>query len=149
MNLNEAKKVLEDHGYLLENADYSVNMDKLNRKIKEMQVDANILERVGTMVSAFFDREYDGMQCKCVIDEYDEEHSWYVKIMTDADPRSAMIFEISISDYNDKTLWIEYDIFGKEGGIEAQYSDAKYADLMQTKGSYLKVIDDLIKEGEE
>jgi len=69
--------------------------------------------------------------------------------MTDADPRSAMIFEISISDYNDKTLWIEYDIFGKEGGIEAQYSDAKYADLIQTKGSYLKVIDDLIKEGEE
>jgi hypothetical protein len=148
MKLDEAKKVLEDQGYLLESADYSVNMDKLNRKIKEMQIDANILERVGTMVAAFFDREYDGMQCKCVIDEYDEEHSWYVKIMTDADLRSAMIFEISISDYNDKTLWIEYDIFGKEGGIEAKYSNDKYYSLLNDENSYLGKIMDLVK-GEE
>ena len=144
MKLDEAKKVLEDQGYLLESADYSVNMDKLNRKIKEMQVDANILERVGTMVAAFFDREY-GMQCKCVIDEYDEEHSWYVKITTDADLRSAMIFEISISDYNDKTLWIEYDIFGKEGGIEAKYSNDKYYSLLNDENSYLGKIMDLVK----
>lgn len=145
MKLDEAKKVLEDQGYLLESADYSVNMDKLNRKIKEMQVDANILERVGTMVAAFFDREYNGMQCKCVIDEYDEEHSWYVKIQTDPDLRSAMIFEISISDYNDKTLWIEYDIFGKEGGIEAKYSNDKYYSLLNDENSYLGKIMDLVK----
>lgn len=148
MKLDEAKKVLEDNGYLLESADYSVNMDKLNRKIKEMQVDANILERVGTMVAAFFDREYDGMQCKCVIDENDEDHNWYVKITTDPDPRSAMTFEISISDYNDKTLWIEYDIFGKEGGIEAQYSNDKYYSLLNDENSYLGKIMDLVK-GEE
>ena len=29
----------------------------------------------------------------------------------------------------------------KEGGVEAQYSNAKYADLMKTKGSYMNVID--------
>jgi hypothetical protein len=47
------------------------------------------------------------------------------------------------------TLWIEYSVFGKEGGLPAKYSDAKYADMLKSKDSYLKVIDDLIKEGEE
>ena len=145
MHLDEAKKVLEDKGYILESADYSVDMRKLKTKLKEMEYDANILERVGMMVSAFFDREF-GMKCKCVIDEYDEEHAWYVKITTDSDPRSSMEFEISISDYNDMTLWIEYDVFGKEGGIEAKYSNDKYYSLLNDENSYLGKIMDLVKE---
>ena len=142
MHLNEAKKVLEDHGYLLENADYSVNMDKLHRKIKEMQADASILERVGSMIIAFFDREC-GAKCKTELDEYDEEHSWYLKLATqiqDAD----ISFEISITDYDEKLLWIEYDIDGKEGGIEAKYSVDKYYSLLNDENSYLGKIMDLI-----
>ena len=140
MQLDEAKKVLEENGYLLENADYSVNMDKLHRKIKEMQADANILERVGSMVIAFFDREF-GTSCKTEIDEYDEEHSWYLKIVTEDD----ISFEISITDYNEKLLWIEYDIDGREGGIQAQYNVDKYSSLLNDENSYLGKIKNLIK----
>ena len=140
MQLDEAKKVLEKNGYLLENADYSVNMDKLHRKIKEMQADANILERVGSMVIAFFDREF-GVNCKTEIDEYDEEHSWYLKIVTEDD----ISFEISITDYNEKLLWIEYDIDGREGGIQAQYNVDKYSSLLNDENSYLGKIKNLIK----
>ena len=77
--------------------------------------------------------------------ENDEDHNWYVKITTDSDPRSAMEFEISITDYNEKLLWIEYDIFGKEGGIEAKYSNDKYYTLLNDENSYLGKIMDLVK----
>lgn len=142
MRLDEAKKVLEDHGYLLENADYSINMDKLNKKIKEMQADASLLERVGTMIIAFFDREC-GVKCQTDIDEYDEEHSWYLAIKTQVQDVDIS-FEISITDYNEKLLWIEYDIDGKEGGIEAKYSVDKYYSLLNDENSYLGKIMDLI-----
>lgn len=147
MQLDEAKKVLEENGYLLENADYSVNMDKLNRKIKEMQIDANILERIGTMVLAFFDREF-GVKCKTELDEYDEEHSWYLKIETELQDADVS-FEISISDYNEKLLWIEYDVAGKEGGIQAKYSVDKYYSLLNDENSYLGKIMDLLSEVEK
>lgn len=146
MKLDEAKKVLEDNGYLLENADYSVNMDKLNKKIKEMQMDASLLERIGTMIIAFFDREF-GATCKTDIDEYDEEHSWYLKLATQVQD-TDISFEISITDYNEKLLWIEYDVGGKEGGIEAKYSVDKYYSLLNDKNSYLGKIMDLLSDVE-
>lgn len=53
-------------------------------------------------------------------------------------------FKINITDYNEKLLWIEYDIDGKEGGIEAQYSVDKYYSLLNDENSYLGKIMDLI-----
>ena len=142
MNLKEAKEILENHGYLLENANYSVNMDKLNKKIKEMQMDASILEQVGTMIIAFFDREC-GATCKTDIDQYHVDHSCCLTIKTQVKDVDIS-FKINITDYNEKLLWIEYDIDGKEGGIEAKYSNDKYYSLLNDENSYLGKIMDLI-----
>ena len=149
MNLNEAKKVLEDNGYMINEEthydhDARIDTSKLETKLKEMEQDLRIFSRIGAMIVAYFDREY-AVRAKCKASEDDREHVWYIHVMTDSD----VDLEISVSDYNDMTLWIEYSVFGKEGGLPAKYSDAKYADLLKSKDSYLKVIDDLIKEGEE
>ena len=149
MELNEAKKVLEDNGYMINEEthydhDARIDTSKLETKLKEMEQDLRIFSRIGAMIVAYFDREY-AVRAKCKASEDDREHVWYIHVMTDSD----VDLEISISDYNDMTLWIEYSVFGKEGGLPAKYSDAKYADLLKSKDSYLKVIDDLIKEGEE
>ena len=106
-----------------------------------MEQDLRIFSRIGAMIVAYFDREY-AIRAKCKAKEDDREHVWYIHVMTDSD----VDLEISISDYNDMTLWIEYSVFGKEGGIEAKYNDAKYADLIKSKDSYMNVIDNLIKE---
>ena len=109
-----------------------------------MEQDLQLFHRIGSMVVAYLDRVHR-LKAKCVADEDNDEHKWYIKIITVTDSSSAIKFEISISDYNEKLIWISYDIFGKEGGVEAQYSNDKYADLIKTKGSYINVIDNLIK----
>lgn len=149
MKLDEAKKVLEDNGYMISEEthydhDARIDTSKLETKLKEMEQDLRIFSRIGAMIVAYFDREY-AVRAKCKANEDDSEHVWYIHVMTDSD----VDLEISISDYNTMELWIEYSVFGKEGGLPAKYSDAKYADLLKSKDSYLKVIDDLIKEGEE
>ena len=149
MKLEEAKKVLEDNGYMINEEthydhDARIDTSKLETKLKEMEKDLKIFSRIGAMIVAYFDREY-AVRAKCKANEDDREHVWYIHVWTDSD----VDLEISISDYNDMTLWIEYSVFGKEGGLPAKYSDAKYADMLKTEDSYLKVIDDLIKEGEE
>ena len=147
MQLNEAKDILKNAGYLVEATEYGhdsqIDLSKLNSKLKEMEQDLQLFHRIGSMIVAYLDRVHR-LKSKCVADEDDDEHKWYIKIITDT--RSDIKFEISISDYNEKLIWISYDIFGKKGGIEAQYSNDKYADLMKTKGSYINVIDNLIKE---
>ena len=149
MNLREAKDILKNEGYLVEVTEYGhdsqIDLSKLNSKLKEMEQDLQLFHRIGSMVVSYLDRVHR-LKAKCVADEDDDEHKWYIKIITDT--RSDIKFEISISDYNEKLIWISYDIFGKKGGIETQYSNDKYADLMKTKGSYMNVIDNLIKEGE-
>ena len=112
-----------------------------------MEQDLKIFSRIGAMIVAYFDREYAvKAECQAIeAIEDDREHVWHIHVWTDSD----VDLEINVIDYNDMTLWIEYSVFGKEGGVEAQYSDAKYADLIKTKGSYMNVIDNLIKDGEE
>ena len=152
MQLNEAKEILKNAGYIVDmineethyDHDARIDTSKLETKLKEMEQDLKIFSRIGAMIVAYFDREY-AIRAKCKVNEDNRKHVWYIHVWTDSD----VDLEISISDYNDMTLWIEYSVFGKEGGIEAKYNDAKYADLIKTKGSYMNVIDNLIKEGEE
>lgn len=148
MLLNEAKDILKNAGYLVEATEYGhdsqIDLSKLNSKLNEMEQDLQLFHRIGSMVVAYLDRVHR-LKAKCVADEDNDEHKWYIKIITVTDSSSAIKFEISISDYNEKLIWISYDIFGKEGGVEAQYSNDKYADLIKTKGSYINVIDNLIK----
>ena len=147
MLLKEAKDILKNEGYLVEATEYGhdsqIDLSKLNSKLKEMEQDLQLFHRIGSMVVAYLDRVHR-LKAKCVADEDDDEHKWYIKIITVPDSSSAIKFEISISDYNEKLIWISYNIFGNEGGIEAQYSNDKYADLIKTKGSYINVIDNLI-----
>lgn len=152
MRLDEAKKVLEDNGYMINEEthydhDARIDTSKLETKLKEMEQDLKIFSRIGAMIVAYFDREYAvKAECQAIeaIEDY-REHVWHIHVWTDSD----VDLEINVIDYNDMTLWIEYSVFGKEGGVEAQYSDAKYADLIKTKGSYMNVIDNLIKDGEK
>lgn len=150
MKLKEAKEVLVDAGYIVENvlqlSQKNVNLNQLKKSIDELQMLYNAFYSISNNIITLLNKEFNNSKCRCVVGKYrDMSDTWYLKIV----PKEGdylKIEEDEFGKFGDGGLYLSYEINGNKNGISLKYVDGDYDDVINDKDSYLNTIREILEQ---
>lgn len=147
MNLKEAKEVLVDAGYIVENLiqplQQNVNLKQLKKSIDELQMLYNAFYNISNNIITLLNKEFDNSNGRCVVGNYrDMPNTWYLKIV----PKEGDYLKIETNVFGVDRLYLSYEINGNKNFISLKYVDGDYDDVINDKDGYLNKIREILEE---
>ena len=147
MNLYEAKEILNDAGYIVENLlqplQQNVNLKKLKKSIDELQMLYNAFYNISNNIITLLNKEFDNSNGRCVVGNFsDTPNIWYLKIV----PKEGDYLKIETNVFGVDRLYLSYEINGNKNFISLKYVDGDYDDVINDKDGYLNKIREILEE---
>jgi len=150
MRLDEAKEVLKENGYIVENIlqpiQQNVNLKQLKKSIDELQMLYNAFYNISNNIITLLNKEFNNSNGRCVVGNYrNMPNTWYLKIV----PKEGdylKIEEDEFGKFGDGGLYLSYEINGNKNGISLKYVYGDYDDVINDKDSYLNTIREILEQ---